>query len=172
MSCHHQNATGMAAGEASSRGLHVDPKASAARVGMLAEGPPMPLLLERMDIGVPEIFASALAARAAENVPADPMSDIIVANLAATQAADGSWHLLGGVGNRPPTAEGSITRVALCIRALKAYASPGRAREMAARVAKARQWLASAKPITAEDRNMQLLGLHWAGDDCALAESR
>jgi ankyrin repeat protein len=123
VSCHHQNATGMAAGEASSRGLPVDAKASAARVGMLADGPPMPLLLERMDIGVVEIFASALTARAAEKVPADPMSDIIVANLAASQAADGSWHILGGVGNRPPTAEGSITRVALCIRALKTYAS-------------------------------------------------
>jgi ankyrin repeat protein len=164
VSCHHQNATGMAAGEASSRGLHVDAKASLARVGMLAEGPPMPLLLERMDIGVPEIFASALVARAAEHVPADPMSDIIVANIAASQAADGSWHILGGIGNRPPTSEGNITRVALCIRALKVYASPGRAREMAARVAKARRWLASAKPSTAEDRNMQLLGLHWAGD--------
>jgi ankyrin repeat protein len=167
VSCHHQNATGLAAGEARSRGLHVDAKASAARVGMLADGPPMPLLLERMDIGVPEILASALTARAAENVPADPMSDMIVANLAASQAADGSWHLFGGIGNRPPTSEGNITRVALCIRALKAYASPGRAREMAARVAKARGWLASARAVTAEDRNMQLLGLYWAGADPA-----
>jgi hypothetical protein len=34
---------------------------------------------------------------------------------------------------------------------------------MDARIAKARQWLEAAKPSTAEDRSMQLLGLAWAG---------
>ena len=32
-------------------------------------------------------------------------------------------------------------------------------------MAKARQWLQAAKPVTTEDRNMQLLGLYWAGAD-------
>jgi N-acyl-D-amino-acid deacylase len=39
---------------------------------------------------------------------------------------------------------------------------------MNARIAKARQWLLAAKPISAEDRNMQLLGLHWAGADATV----
>ena len=79
--CHHQNATGLAAGEARVKGLRFDAKASAARIDMLKEGPPPPLLLERMDIGVPELFASALVAFAAENVPPNPVTDMIAANM-------------------------------------------------------------------------------------------
>ena len=33
------------------------------------------------------------------------------------------------------------------------------------RTERAREWLVAAHPITTEDRNMQLLGLHWAGAD-------
>jgi ankyrin repeat protein len=167
VSCHHQNATGMAAGEAHARGLRVDAKASAARLEMLKAGPPPALLLERMMIDVPEIFSSALTALAAEHVPPNPVTDIIAAHLAATQAADGSWHILSGIGDRPPTAEGAISRAALCIRSLAVYGPPGRAAEITARIAKARQWLLAARPITSEDRNMQLLGLSWAGADAA-----
>ena len=35
-------------------------------------------------------------------------------------------------------------------------------------IAKARQWLLQAEPVTAEDRNMQLLGLSWAGADAGV----
>jgi ankyrin repeat protein len=167
VSCHHQNATGLAAGEARVKGLRFDAKASAARIDMLKEGPPPPLLLERMDINVPEIFASALAALAAENVPPNPVTDMIAANLAAAQALDGSWLVQNGAGDRPPSEEGGITRVALCVRALKVYGSPGRGAEMSARIAKARAWLLAARPVTSEDRNMQLLGLSWADADAA-----
>jgi hypothetical protein len=167
VSCHHQNAAGLAAGEARLKGIRFDPKASAARVDMLKEGPPPQLLLERMDINVPEIFASAMVALAAENVPPNPVTDMIAAELAATQASDGSWHIQNGLGHRPPSAEGAISRTAMAIRSLKVYGSPGRGPEMSARITKARQWLAGAKPLTAEDRNMQLLGLHWADADAA-----
>jgi ankyrin repeat protein len=167
VSCHHQNAAGLAAGEAREKGLRYDAKASAARLEMLKDGPPPPLLLERMDIGVPEIFASELTALAAENIPPNQVTDMIAANIAATQAPDGSWHILSGIGDRPPTAEGGITRAALCIRSLKVYGAPARAGEMNARIANARQWLRAANPVTAEDRNMQLLGLRWADADAA-----
>src|SRR6185369_4063898 len=148
VSCHHQNATSLAAGEARARGLRFDAKASGARIDMLKEGPPPPLLLERMDINVPEIFASALVALAAENVPPNPVTDMIAANLAAAQTLDGSWLVQNGAGDRPPSEEGAITRVALCVRALKVYGSPGRAAEMNARIAKARAWLLAAHPVT------------------------
>ncbi|MCU1382618.1 MAG: Ankyrin [Acidobacteria bacterium] len=167
VSCHHQNITGFAAGEARTRGVRFDPKASAARVDMLKDGPPPQLLLERMDINVPEIFASALVALAAENVPPNPVTDMIAANLAATQAADGSWHIQNGLGHRPPSAEGAISRTAMCIRSLAVYGAPGRRGEMTARIGKARQWLAAAKPLTSEDGNMQLLGLYWADGNAA-----
>ena len=57
--------------------------------------------------------------------------------------------------------------MALSIRALKVYGSPGRAAEMNARIAKARAWLLAARPVTSDDRNMQLLGLSWADTDTA-----
>jgi hypothetical protein len=60
---------------------------------------------------------------------------------------------------RPPEEEGDIIRTALCLRAMKTYGAPGRAPEWAARISKARHWLETAKPITAEDRDMQLLGM-------------
>ena len=39
--------------------------------------------------------------------------------------------------------------------------------EMAAQIAKARDWLLAAKPVSSEQRNMRLLGLYWAGADAA-----
>jgi len=165
-SCHHQNATSLAASEARARGLRVNEAAATARIAMMNAGvPPPPIVAEHMDIGVPEILASALVALAAEGVAPSPSTDLLAVNLATAQSPDGSWHISSGIGERPPTAEGSITRAALCIRSLEVYAPPARAAEINARLAMARQWLLAAKPFTAEDRNMQLLGLYWAGVD-------
>ena len=60
-----------------------------------------------------------------------------------------------------------MTRTALCVRSLKAFGPPGRAAEMNARIENARRWLMAATPVTAEDHNMRLLGLYWAGADAA-----
>jgi ankyrin repeat protein len=166
-SCHHQNATSLAVREARAMGLRVNEPAAIARVEMMKAGvPPPPVVADRLDIGVTEILSSAMVGLAAENVPPDAGTDLLAAYLAATQASDGSWHILSGIGDRPPTAEGSISRVALAIRALKVYAPPARA-DISRRFSKAQQWLLAATPVTAEDRNMQLLGLHWAGADAA-----
>jgi hypothetical protein len=110
-----------------------------------------------------EQLAYPLMGLAANNRPGDRLTDGMLANIAAQQRSDGSWHV--GAAARPPAEEGDIFRTAICIRALKVYGPPGRGPEMAARVAKAREWLQAAKPVTAEDRNMQLLGLYWAGAD-------
>lgn len=166
VSCHHQNATDFAVAEARAKGLKVSAEAQVERMKMISDqpgAPPAALLLERMDIGVPEIFAATAAALAAASAPPNMATDLIAANIAATQAADGSWHLQNGIGDRPPTSVGAITRTALCIRALNVYAPPARAAEMKARIAKARDWLKSAAVVTSEDANMQLLGLLWAG---------
>lgn len=167
VSCHHQNITDFAVGEARARGLRINAAAIGERLKMLgAEGvPPPQTLYERMDIGVPEIFASTLTALAALDIPANPATDALVANIAAAQGADGSWHITGGINERPPAEEGRITRTALSVRALKVYGSPGRAVEMNARIANARRWLLSAAPLTSDDHNMRLLGLLWAGED-------
>ena len=126
-------------------------------------GFPVDILYERMDIRVPEIVAYQLAGLAAVGYPSDPMTDAMASHIAASQNADGAWHQPFGVQQRPGGEDGDIFRTALGIRSLKAYGPPGRGPEMQARIAKARQWLLQAKPVTAEDRNMQLLGLDWAG---------
>jgi ankyrin repeat protein len=165
VSCHHQNITDMAVGEARARGVSTSTEHAIERLKMLSAGPPPELLYERMDIGVPEIFAASLTALAAVDVPANPAIDALVSEIAATQAADGSWHLTGGINERPPAEEGAITRTALCVRSLKVYGPPGRVAEMKARLERAWQWLLAATPVTSEDQNMRLLGLHWAGTD-------
>jgi hypothetical protein len=121
------------------------------------------ILYERMDIRVPEIVAYQLAGLAAAGYPPDRMTDAMAFHIAASQNADGAWHNQFGVQQRPGGEDGDIFRTALGIRSLKAYGPPGRGPEMQTRIAKARRWLLQAKPVTAEDRSMQLLGLEWAG---------
>jgi hypothetical protein len=122
------------------------------------------MLYERMDILIPEIVAYQLTGLAAVAHPPDHLTDAMAANIAASQSADGSWRAFLGQ-QRPGAEDGDIYRTALCVRSLKVYGPPGRGVEMAARIAQARQWLLQTKPVTAEDRNMQLLGLYWAGSD-------
>lgn len=167
VSCHHQNVADLAAAEVRAKGLKFDQQAAIARVKMLASGPPPGLLYDRMNIGVPEIFAASLGALGAMGYPANRATDALVADIAASQLADGSWHLVGAATSRPPAEEGFITRTALCMRALKTFGPPGRSAEMNERISKASQWLRAATPVTAEDRNMRLLGLHWAGADAS-----
>ncbi len=167
VSCHHQNITDLVAGELRSKGVRVDPAAAGERMKMLAAAPPASALMDRMDISVPEIFAATLSALAANGVPPNPTTDKLAVNIAAAQLRDGSWHLVGAIGNRPPTQEGDIARTAQCVRALKVYGPPSRP-GMAAEIAKARDWLLAAKPVSSEQRNMRLLGLYWAGADAAV----
>jgi len=164
VSCHAQSMTDMTVGIASHKGIAVDEKATAERAKMLrANYPPEPLL-ERMDPpGAEEQLAYPLLGLALTGYAPDRMTDAMVANIAATQGQDGSFHV--GAAARPPGEEGDIFRTALCLRAMKAYGAPGRAPEWEARISRARHWLEAAKPVTAEDRNMQLLGLAWAGAD-------
>ncbi len=167
VSCHAQSMTDFVVGHAREKGLQVDEKAAVERVKMLDAVYPTEPLLERMDAaGAMEQLAYPLIGLAANHHPADRLTDGLVANIAAQQRSDGSWHV--GAAARPPAEEGDIFRTAVCLRALQVYAPPGRGPEMAARVAKARQWLQTAKPVTTEDRNMQLMGLYWAGADSSV----
>ncbi len=162
VSCHAQSMTDLVVGHARDKGLPVDEKAAAERVKMLEVNYPPEPLLERMDAaGAMEQLAYPLVGLAANHYPGDRLTDGMVANIAAQQRSDGSWHV--GAAARPPAEEGDIFRTAVCIRALKVYGPPGRGPEMAKRVAKARDWLQAAKPTTTEDRDMQLMGLYWAG---------
>src|SRR5205085_610589 len=91
------------------------------------------------------------------------VTDAMVHNIAAQQQAAGNWHDDGIA--RPPMTDGDFTPTAIAIRSLALYGAPARKAEFASRIAKAAAWLRKASPETAEDRNMQLLGLTWAGGD-------
>jgi hypothetical protein len=47
----------------------------------------------------------------------------------------------------------------MAIRALETYGTPGRAVEMKQRIARGKDWLIRASPVTTEDLDMQLIGI-------------
>jgi mono/diheme cytochrome c family protein len=162
--CHAQNITDIAAAAARAKGLPVSDAEAETRLrdsrGRFAAAAPM--LLERLDTaGTPDIPLYTLMALASRSYAPDAMTDAMIANVAAQQYADGRWHL-GGLA-RPPIQDGDIFRTAFAIRAINIYAPPGRAAEMHARAENAKAWLIAEPATTAEDRNLKLLGLKWAG---------
>lgn len=165
-SCHAQNMMGMVAAAARANGIPVNEAA----VRGEAKGTDLgfsgfeQMLLQRLDApGGADTVAYALLQLEAASVPADRTTDAMVHNLAASQTADGNWRVTGV--SRPPMEDGDISRTALAIRALKAYGPPARKSEFADRIGRAARWLRNAGPRTTEDRDMQILGLLWAGSD-------
>jgi ankyrin repeat protein len=161
--CHHQNITDVVASVARSRGIRVDDKAAAdrQRINRAFFGAAGPSQLERLDMpGSPDLPMYALAALAATAYAPDRMTDALVSNLVAQQTRNGNWPSFGA---RPPVEDGDIFRTALGLRVMTVYGPPGRAIEMKDRIDRATVWLLAAKPVSSEDRNMQLLGLRWSG---------
>jgi hypothetical protein len=101
-----------------------------------------------------------LVALAAAGAARDATTDALVHYLTLKQAKDGRWRTTLF---RPPANDGDFTATALAVRGFRRFGPPGRAAEIAGRVAKARAWLVAATPRTTEDRAFQLFGLKWAG---------
>jgi hypothetical protein len=95
----------------------------------------------------------------------DRVTDATVHYLASNQAIDGGWRVGA---DRPPIESGRVTPTAISIRALRAYAIPGRNAEFEARIQRAGKWLADYPARTGEERAMRLLGLTWSGAGSAL----
>lgn len=166
VSCHAQNLTGLAVSVARANGLRVDEAAAAEQLkGVKLQWAAFEqVLLQRMDPpGAADTITYSLLHLAAENAPPDRAIDALIHNVAGEQRRDGRWHFDSV--SRPPIEDGDFSRTALCIRALSVYGPPGRKAEFEERIRRAALWLKSASPITTEDRNMQLLGLKWAGVD-------
>lgn len=160
-SCHSHNIVDTVERAAVKRGLSTDEKLTGQRQ-TLTKAPYFSAanLLERLDPpGSPITTVFALTALANSGYQPDRTTDMVAAHLASQQARNGRWFIGGA---RPPVGEGPIAVTAYAIRSLKAYAPPGRAADMNERIARATAWLTAEKPITTEDRNMQLLGLLWA----------
>jgi ankyrin repeat protein len=162
--CHHQPITTMAVSAARASGIHVDEAAARdhlQEINLLAMSAQEPMI-ERFDLGgatdPPAYFLLALAAA---HFPANAITDTLAGYVAGGQRRDGTWRI-GGI-SRSPIQEGVIGRTALAVRALQNYGPPARKAEFDKRIARARDWVAAAKPDTNDDYAMQLLSLHWTG---------
>jgi ankyrin repeat protein len=90
----------------------------------------------------------------------DSLTDALVRCLSAAQYEDGHWQL--GIDTRPPlSAEGDIPETALSALAMKSYLIPAMAGDLGTKIARARAFLASAKPVFGGDYPFRLLGLFW-----------
>ena len=166
-SCHSHNIADLVTNLARGNGLRVDDKLAADRRQLTKAPFFSPLnLLERLDgPGSPDVPLYALVALATSGYQPDRTTDAMIANVISQQVSSGAWDPPGAIA-RPPIEDGEFSRIAAGIRAMKVYGSPARA-DMPDHMARARDWLINAKPVTTEDRNMQLIGLECAGVDQA-----
>lgn len=88
--------------------------------------------------------------------PADDVTDAVLIFLMKRDDARGYWQ---SASSRPPSEASDATSTYLAVRALTAFGRPDAKDQIAARIAKARDWLISAKPKDTEDRVFRLLAL-------------
>ena len=163
--CHHHMLTGMLVGIARERGFRVDEKAATEQIRITVArrlSDREPTLVGRNKGGYPMLDSLFLVSLAAQKYPADALTDADVHSLMAAQREDGSWQ---GVDRRPPLQYSPVSDTAYAIRAIQQYALPGRRKEIAQRIERARAWLMGVEPKQNEERVMQLLGLAWADAD-------
>ena len=68
--------------------------------------------------------------------------------------------------------DSDFSRTAMAVRTLRVYGAPSRKAEYDRRIERASAWLQTATPLSTEERNMQLLGLLWAGKDAKQLHDR
>jgi ankyrin repeat protein len=162
ISCHHQSLPALAIQFARQARFKVDDtkaRQQAEAVRRTLERRRESLLqgagvVDRLDAGYWLIGLAALG------VARDDTTDALAHYLMLKEAKDGHWRTTLF---RPPANDSDFTATALAVRGLQLFGPPGRSKEIAGRVGKARAWLVSGSPRTTEDRTFQLLGLKWAG---------
>lgn len=159
--CHEQPAASIAVGAARSKGIAIDEKANGERWNQLTIALNGSQLEGAAPLGGADNNLYLAEALVRGGYAADRKTDILASNLAAYQSGDGGWHLPGYA--RSPIQDNDFSRTAMGIRALKTYATPGRAAEMKDRLERAKQWLLHATPVTTEDFVMRLSGVAAAG---------
>lgn len=170
VACHQQTVASMAVAEARRRGLKFDDKTAREelQITALTLKSYRARFLQRVDHpanSAPSIGYLALGL-AAEEYPADETTDAMIIEMAGRQTADGSWTAFG---HRPPLEYSPISATALAAQAIRLYGPPGLKRPLEQRVARARDWLASAQPRTNAEHAFRLLGLIWSGAEEKLA---
>jgi squalene cyclase len=162
VSCHNNNLTAMAVSTARKQGLKVDEAIAASQKEKIAAylgGFRESALQGSFVAGGSHAVAYNLLGLAAENWPADPVTDAMAQYVKNQQRSDGAWTVREA---RPPLNSSDIQSTATAMRALQFYGLKSRRAEYDRAVERAADWLAQAQPTTNEDRVFQILGLVWA----------
>ena len=164
ISCHSVSIPLMALTEARRRGYAVNPASTQQLVKQTTAlySPQRDNQLSGVcgTLGSPGVGSYSLIPLKAEGYASDSLTDAIVHCLALAQYSDGHWHF--NLDTRPPlSAEGDIPETALAARAIKSYIVPAMAAELESRIARAREFLVTAKPQFSGDYAFRLLGLVW-----------
>ena len=162
VSCHHNSAVSSAVLAARRNGYRVDEQAvsaSRARIAVYLESWRERTLQNAAIAGAQDTINYLLVGLAADGHPSDRATDAQVLFLMRRQSPDGRWPVQT---LRPPIESNDIEVTAMSLRAVQLYAPPARRPESARAVARARDWLTSARGEVTEERAFRLLGLAWA----------
>jgi ankyrin repeat protein len=163
ISCHHNGLPAMAAAAARRKGIEVDERLVSKNLDDMLTF--FRSNASRVMLGDPAVGGEALTVGytqiglAAEGHPPDRVTATMTHWLMARQMPDGSW--LGNGLNRPPLEYSLISHTAMAAGGLVSYPLPGRRNQVTESLRRARQWLLAARPTSAEERGMRLMGLVW-----------
>src|SRR6266581_4285918 len=164
VSCHSNSLPAMTVALARQKGFAVNEEQAKKEVGFaIATDEP---ILESNRLGASPIGGGSdtlgytLIGMAAAGAPADALTDAHVHYMSLNQFPNGAFR---NSSYRPPSEYGPFTTTALALRSIKLYPIPGRRDEFKERVERAKRWLLSAKPLSTEERSMQLNALADAG---------
>jgi Planctomycete cytochrome C/Ankyrin repeats (many copies)/Prenyltransferase and squalene oxidase repeat len=162
VSCHHNSVVSSAVLTARRKGYRVDEQAVSAsrtRIATYLESWRERTLQNITIAGGQDTINYLLVGLSADGHPADRATDAQALWLLRRQAADGRWPVQT---LRPPIESNDIEVTAVAMRAVQLYAPTTHRAESARAIARARDWLASAKGEVTEERAFRLLGLAWA----------
>jgi hypothetical protein len=168
-SCHAHNLASMMTASARGAGVKAVDEAAAKMHAQQTNAfwsPQEHTLMLRMDApGGHDMTSFGLLEYAAEQAKPNRTTDAMVHNIAAQQQLAGNW-IVDGLA-RPPMEDGDFAATAKAIRSLAVFGAPGRKAEFTERIARAAAWLRRSTPVNSEERDMQVLGLLWAGESPA-----
>jgi cytochrome c551/c552 len=163
VSCHHNSLVAMAVASARKNGYAVDETADQAQRRTTAdylESWRERTIQNHFIAGQQDSISYLLFGLAMAGHPPDQATEAQARWLLRRQAADGRWPLAT---LRPPIESNDIAVTALSLLDLRSYAPRPAAAEYAQAVARARQWLLTAKGDMTEQRAFRVLGLTWSG---------
>jgi hypothetical protein len=161
ITCHQQTMPAQAAALARDRGIAINEEMDRKNMKQMLAiyKPAAEEAMQDQNPGGGEVgIGYAVMALAAEKYPYDKITAGFTHLVASRQMPDGSWP---ETTSRPPLEFSNITRTALAVRAMTLYPIEGRRKEIDAKIARTRAWLLAAKPATAEEYGMRLMGLAW-----------